>query len=343
MAEYPATPNPGHRRAESLPEVVFLGAGAFGLPTLRMLADAGRVALVVSQPDRAAGRGKQLTPTPVSAFALERGLPLLRTPDCNAPEDRDAIRAAAVAAAARAAAQGRPQPSPAMVVVAFGQKLTHELMLGMFAVNLHGSLLPRWRGAAPVQRALMEGDDATGISVIALAERMDAGAVFAMEPYAIGAEQTAGELHDALADLGPAVMASVLAGWRHGHAEPRAQDESRATRARKLSRADAWVDLSMDAHRVRARINGLNPWPGCTIAVDGAALAVRRCVEVAGGDVPPPGTLRPDGTLGCGRGAVRLLDVQAPGGKAMAFRDWARGVRLAGEARVTSTPPAGEA
>lgn len=339
MAEAAPTRNPGHRREESLPDVVFLGAGAFGLPTLGMLADAGRVALVVSQPDRAAGRGKQLTPTPVSAFALERGLPLLRTPDCNAPGDRDAIREVAVAAAARAAAQGRPQPSPAMVVVAFGQKLSPELMSGAFAVNLHGSLLPRWRGAAPVQRALMEGDPATGISVIALAERMDAGAVFAMEPYAIGAEQTAGELHDALAGLGPAVMASVLAGWRHGHAEPRAQDESRATRARKLSRADAWVDLAMDARLVRARINGLNPWPGCTIAVDGAALAVRRCVEVAG-DAPPAGTLRPDGTLGCGRGAVRLLEVQAPGGKAMAFRDWARGARLAGEARVTSAPPA---
>jgi methionyl-tRNA formyltransferase len=342
MVEGASSRNPGHRHGESLPDVVFLGAGAFGLPTLRMLADAGRVALVVSQPDRAAGRGKQLTPTPVSAFALERGLPLLRTPDCNAPGDRDAIRSAAMESAARAAAQGRPQPSPAMVVVAFGQKLSSELLRGLFAVNLHGSLLPRWRGAAPVQRALMEGDDVTGISVIALAERMDAGAVFAMEPYAIGAEQTAGELHDALADLGPAVMASVLAGWRHGHAEPRAQDESRATRARKLSRADAWVDLSMDAHRVRARVNGLNPWPGCAIAVDGAALAVRRCVEVTG-NAPPVGTLLPDGTLGCGRGAVRLLEVQAPGGTAMAFRDWARGARLAGEARVTSGSPAGEA
>ena len=98
----------------------------------------------------------------------------------------------------------------------------------------------------------------------------------------------------------------------------------------------------MDAHRVRARVNGLNPWPGCAIAVDGAALAVRRCVEVEG-DAPPAGTLRPDGRLGCGRGAVRLLEVQAPGGKAMAFRDWARGARLAGEARVMSAPPAGEA
>jgi methionyl-tRNA formyltransferase len=338
MPDDPLARNPGHRTGESLPEVVFLGAGAFGLPTLGMLADAGRVALVVSQPDRAAGRGKRPTPTPVSEFALARGLPLLRTADCNAPGDREAIREAAAAAAARAAAEGRPQPSPAMVVVAFGQKLSPELLLGAFAVNLHGSMLPRWRGAAPVQRALMEGDPATGISVIALAERMDAGAVFAMEPYAIGPRQTAGELHDALAGLGPAVMGSVLSGWRHGHAEPRAQDESLATRARKLSRADAWVDLGMDANLVRARVNGLNPWPGCMIEAGGAPLAVRRCVE-APGDAPPCGTLRPDGTLGCGRGAVRLLEVQAPGGRAMPFAEWARGARLAADVRVASAPP----
>ena len=338
MPEDGPTRNPGHHGADSLPYVVFMGAGAFGLPTLRMLADAGRVALVVSQPDRAAGRGKQLTPTPVSEFALARGLPLLRTADCNAPADRDAIRGEAARASARAAAEGRPQPSPAMVVVAFGQKLMPELLHGAFAVNLHGSMLPRWRGAAPVQRALMEGDPATGISVIALAERMDAGAVFAMEPYAIGPDQTAGELHDALAELGPTVMASVLAGWRNGHAEPRAQDESRATRARKLARADAWVDLSMDARLVRARINGLNPWPGCGIEVGGAPLTARRCVE-AEGDAPPQGVVRADGTLGCGRGAVRILEVQAPGGRAMPFAEWARGARIAPDARVSSSPP----
>jgi methionyl-tRNA formyltransferase len=328
----------GAAAAGALPEVVFLGSGAFGLPVLRMLADAGRVAAVVSQPDRAAGRGKHPTPTPVSEFALARGLPLLRPEDCNAPEECRAIRDAAVAAAARAAHAGRRQPGPAFVVIAFGQKLSRGLLDDVFAINLHGSLLPRWRGAAPVQRALMEGDPVAGATVIGLAERMDAGLVYAEEPLAIGPRQTAGELHDALSGLGPGLVGGVLRSWLRGDVQGRTQDESRATRARKLSRLDAWVDLAMPAARVRARVNGLNPWPGCAIAVDGAPLIVRRCEECAGGGAA--GALAADGTLACGDGAVRLLEVQAPGGRAMAFADWARGARFAG-GHATSAAPEG--
>lgn len=326
------------RDPASLPDVVFLGAGAFGLPVLRMLADAGRVALVVSQPDRAAGRGKQLTPTPVSEFALARGLPLLRPEDCNEPVQRDLVRGAAIAASERAANDGRPQPGPAYVVIAFGQKLSPPLLEDVFAINLHGSLLPRWRGAAPVQRALMEGDPVAGVSVIGLAERMDAGVVYAEEPLAIGAQQTAGELHDALSELGPDLIAAVLHSWRAGTVQSRVQDESKATRARKLGRADAWVDLSMPAARVRARINGLNPWPGCAISVAGNPLVVRRCVEVDPAPGLAVGAVDADGTLACGSGAVRLLEVQAPGGRVMGFGEWSRGARLACPAAVASAP-----
>jgi methionyl-tRNA formyltransferase len=328
------------RDPAALPDVVFLGAGAFGLPVLRMLADAGRVALVVSQPDRAAGRGKQLTPTPISEFALSRGLPLLRPDDCNEPEQRDLIRGAAIAAGDRAARDGRPQPGPAFVVIAFGQKLSPPLLEDVFAINLHGSLLPRWRGAAPVQRALMEGDPVAGVAVIGLAERMDAGVVYAEEPLAIGPQQTAGELHDALAELGPDLVAAVLHAWRSGEVHARAQDESKATRARKLSRLDAWVDLSMSATRVRARINGLNPWPGCAVSVAGHPLVVRRCVEVDPVEGLAPGAITADGTLACGAGAVRLLEVQAPGSRVMGFGEWSRGARLACPATVTSAPQA---
>lgn len=328
-------PGPGE-----LPEVVFLGSGAFGLPVLRMLEQAGRVAAVVSQPDREAGRGKRSTPTPVSEFALEHGLPLLRPGDCNAPGERDAIRGAAVSAAARAAGAGRPQPGPAFVVIAFGQKLSADLLADVFAINLHGSLLPRWRGAAPVQRALMEGDPVAGASVIALAERMDAGVVHAEEPLAIGPRQTAGELHDALAALGPDLVAGVLRSWLKGSVPCRSQNEELATRARKLSRRDAWVDVSMPAMRVRARINGLNPWPGCMVSVDGVPLIVRRCEEVQPGApvaTGAPGALAADGTLACGSGAVRILEVQAPGGRTLPFADWARGARFAG-GTVASAP-----
>jgi methionyl-tRNA formyltransferase len=325
-----------------LPEVVFLGAGAFGVPTLEALARAGRVALVVSQPDREAGRGKRPTPTPVSEFALAHGLPLLRTEDCNAPEASARIRGAAADAAARAAASGRPQPGGAMVVIAFGQKLGPALLDGLFAINLHGSLLPRWRGAAPVQRALMEGDPVAGVSVISLAERMDAGVVHAEAPRTIGPRETAGELHDELAALGPDVVSGVLAQWMAGTLAPAVQDESHATRARKLSRADAWVDLSMAASRVRARVNGLNPWPGCGAEVEGRAIVLRRCQEVTGtsGAAKPAGTLESDGTLWCGEGAVRILEVQPPGGRTMDFGAWARGARFAGPGTLRSAPPA---
>jgi len=334
----PAHAGPGR---PSLPGVVFLGAGAFGLPVLEMLARAGRVGLVVSQPDRAAGRGKHPTPTPVAARAVELGLPLLRTEDCNAPDTRAAIVEAATMAAGRAAADGIGQPGPAMVVIAFGQKLGTELLDGLFAVNLHGSLLPRWRGAAPVQRALMAGDDEAGVSVIGLAQRMDAGAVYATRALRIGPAQTAGELHDALAALGPEAIREVLESWSAGRARPVAQDESAMTRAAKLSRADSWVDFAMDAHAVRARINGLNPWPGCSASLGGHAVQLRRAAEVEAALAPdgPVGTVDAAGHVRCGRGAVRIVEVQAPGGKAMSFADWARGARLRTPTAVISAAP----
>jgi methionyl-tRNA formyltransferase len=345
--------NPSSNGTATLPDVVFFGSGAFGLPVLRMLAEAGRVALVVSQPDRVAGRGKQLTPTPVSEFALGHGLPLVRPEDCKSQTDSELIRTAAAAAVDRAARDGRAQPGVVFVVIAFGQKMSPELLSDVFSINLHGSLLPRWRGAAPIQRALMEGDPVAGVSVIALAERMDAGVVYAEEPLAIGPSQTSGELHDALSELGPDVIASVLHMWRRGDINARAQDETRATRARKLSKSDAWVDLSMDAFHVRARINGLNPWPGCAVEIDGAPMQIRRCEVVTAvpeptdsamgtGTTPSAGTLTPEGILTCGTGAVRILEVQAAGGRILSFAAWAHGARIIAPVQVTSAAPTAE-
>jgi methionyl-tRNA formyltransferase len=253
----------------------------------------------------------------------------------------------------RAARDGRAQPGVVFVVIAFGQKMSPELLSDVFSINLHGSLLPRWRGAAPIQRALMEGDPVAGVSVIALAERMDAGVVYAEEPLAIGPSQTSGELHDALSELGPDVIASVLHMWRRGDINARAQDETRATRARKLSKSDAWVDLSMDAFHVRARINGLNPWPGCAVEIDGAPMQIRRCEVVTAvpeptdsamgtGTTPSAGTLTPEGILTCGTGAVRILEVQAAGGRILSFAAWAHGARIIAPVQVTSAAPTAE-
>ena len=342
--------------ATQLPRVVFFGSGEFGVPVLNALHAAGAVALVVSQPDKPAGRGSALTPTPVSAWALAHGLPLLRPADCNAPEACAAIRSAAAHGASGGGPAGARLP---YVVIAYGQKMGPALLEGVFAINLHGSLLPRWRGAAPYQRAIMAGDAEAGVTVIQVAERMDAGLMYAKAALPIGPAMTAAELHDALSALGPATMLPVLQEWHaSGGARPVGlpQDERLATRARKLSRADAWVDLTQTADAVRATINGLSPWPGCAVLVGGQPLKVLRARVAEAGPAahaaqaqgashaapahaaPPPGTLLPDHTVACGRGAVAFLDVQPAGGKAMPFADWLRGRRVAPGAQVESAP-----
>lgn len=290
--------------------LVFLGAGAFGTPSLESLAREHDVALVVTQPDRPAGRGKVMTPTPVASRAAELGLGVIKPADVNDPE---------------VVAQVRGVGADAWVVIAFGQKLSRELVDGVFAINLHGSLLPAYRGAAPIQRAVMDGCAETGVSVISIAERMDAGLVYATRARPIGATETADEVHDALALLGPEVLSSVLGAQAAGGAVGLAQDESRATRARKLSKADGTVDFSaLDARSARARINGLNSWPGCTVVLGGLEVKLLRVREAASGG-GEPGVVRADGCVAALGGAVEILEVQPAGGRAMAWGDFVRG------------------
>ncbi|MBM4112606.1 MAG: methionyl-tRNA formyltransferase, partial [Phycisphaerae bacterium] len=248
--------------------VVFFGSGEFGRPALERLARRGRVALVVSQPPRRAGRGQAMQPTPIAAMARSLGIPLLESADVGAGPD---------------AARIRETPADAFVVIAFGQKLPQGLLRDRFAINLHGSILPRWRGAAPIQRAVMEGDRIVGASVIALAERMDAGEIFAIAETQRGESETAGELHDRLSLFGPDLIERVLDERSRGALRGRAQDEAEATRARKLSRDDAWVDFSWAAERVAARINGLSPWPGCDATIDGEPIRLLRARAVTAG------------------------------------------------------------
>jgi methionyl-tRNA formyltransferase len=311
--------------------LVYFGSGSFGLPTLRSLVAAKCVRLVVSQPDKPAGRGGALTPTPVSEFALQAGLPLLRPEDCNRPESVQEIRAAL---------HGERM---CFAVIAYGQKMGAQLLEGAFAINLHGSLLPRWRGAAPYQRAVMEGDTMAGVTVIGVAERMDAGDMYARADVPIGPSMTAGELHDQLSQMGPPVMLPVLCDWAEGRAKCEPQSEALATRARKLSRADAWAEFSATADAVRARINGLSPWPGCAVRVESHELKVLRAVcRNPDGVLGTPGEVLADGTVACGRGSVQLLEVQPPGGTCMAFDAWRRGRNLSTGALLVSgavTPP----
>ena len=290
--------------------IVFLGSGAFGIATLESLAARHEVVAVVSQPDRPAGRGKAMTPTPIAARAAELGIPLLKPADVNEAGVRETVRG---------------YQADAWVVIAFGQKLSRELLDGVFAINLHGSLLPAYRGAAPIQRAVMDGCPETGVSVISLAERMDAGLVFATRARAIGARETSDDVHDQLALLGPEVVGGVLARHAAGTLVGEIQDESRATRARKLSKAEATVDFAaLDAQEARARINGLNSWPGCTVLVGELPAKLLR-VEECDGAAGEIGVLGPDGVVRARTGAVRILEIQPIGGRGMPVAEFLNG------------------
>ena len=294
--------------------LVYFGSGAFGLPTFERLAEDAEVALVVTQPDRPSGRGRALTPTPIAIAAASRGLPLIKPEHINDHAASDAIREIR---------------ADAYIVIAFGQKLPRELLGGTFAINLHASLLPKYRGAAPINWAMINNEPETGVSVIALADRMDAGDIFVQLSTPIDPMETAGELHDRLARLGPQTMVETLTAVQSGTLTARKQGEHRATRAPKLSKSDGTVSFDQPADLVRARIHGLTPWPGCTVTLNNASLRLHRAQTVELTDStngnPPPGSLRDDLTIQCRPGTLRLLEVQPPGSVVMAFEAYCRG------------------
>ncbi|HRQ72534.1 MAG TPA: methionyl-tRNA formyltransferase [Phycisphaerales bacterium] len=310
-------------------DLVYFGSGAFGLPTLERLAAHHRVRCIITQPDRPAGRGGRLTPTPIGAWAAEHvpGVPLLKPDRVN---ERSVC------------AQVRAFPADAWVVIAFGQKLGRALLEDRFAINLHASLLPRWRGAAPINAAVLAGDAETGNSVITLADRMDAGDILAQSRRPLDPALTAGELHDLLAADGPDLVEGVLRAHAEGTLAPRPQDETLVTLAPKLTKADGWVDFAQPADACRRRIHGLTPWPGVTAALGGRSLRLLR-VEPADADPQQSavGTIvDPDrGTVACGGAtALRLLTVQPAGGRDMPWADFARGHRIELGATLASGP-----
>lgn len=292
--------------------IIFAGSGEFGLPSLRALRQAGlAIVRVVSQPDRPAGRGKRLTPTPVAQYALDNAMDLLRTDDIN----REAL-----------------PDADAMVVIAFGQKLSEELVrrprLG--SLNLHASLLPKYRGAAPINWAMLKGEQETGNSVIRLAQRMDAGAVLGQSRLAIGATETAGELHDRLAEDGATLVLRVLEELAAGTARETPQDEAQATLAPKLKRETARIDWTAPAGRAAMFIRALYPWPGCRVELrDAAGRALDRLTLVrarpAGAASGSPGRIGADGSIAAGDGAVEMIDVQPEGKRPMPLAAYRNG------------------
>lgn len=304
-------------------DIVFFGSGAFGVPTLQSLARNHTVRAVVSQPDRPAGRGKKLTPTPISQLVIDQLLPAnpnlthLRPDRVNEPDTLAAIRAI---------------QADAWVVIAFGQKLSEPLLADRFAINLHASRLPKWRGAAPIHHAILAGDEVTGNSVITLAQRMDAGEILGQSRRPIEPTHTTGELHDLLAHDGPQLVEQVLSDFQSGNLKRMTQDEAAVTLAGKLSREDARIDPNtMDGEACRRLINGLSPWPGVQASIAGAKVKLLRAAPASPPRSAAPGTLldTAQGVFAGRQGAFQILELQPIGKRAMTWEQFTQGRDLA--------------
>lgn len=309
-------------------DVVFLGSGAFGVPTLQMLARDHRLKGIVTQPDRKAGRGGKLTPTPIGEWAAEHlpDVPISKPENINTDESRSVVRG---------------WDADAWVVIAYGQYLGQKLLADRWAINLHASRLPRWRGAAPINAAIVAGDVISGNSIITIDREMDAGAVLAQSKRVIEPDMTAAMLHDALSKDGPALVAEVLAQRAQGNETYTTQDASMVTLAPKMTKADGVVDFTQPARMVAARINGLNPWPSVTVGFRDETIKINRVKPAAAYSQEYPGTMISvdEGLVVCGDGgSVELLQIQPQGKKSMDWRSFANGRSIESGERLIGKP-----
>jgi methionyl-tRNA formyltransferase len=299
--------------------VIFMGTPDFAVPALRAILEAGHeVVGVYSQPPRAAGRGMALRKSPVQQAAEQAGLTVLTPARLKSAEEQERFRAL---------------DADAAIVVAYGLILPRPILEGTRhgAFNLHASLLPRWRGAAPINRAIMAGDTETGVSIMRITEGLDAGPVCLEGRVSIGPDETAGELHDALATKGAALMVEALAELERGRLDCKPQPDEGVTYAQKLDPAEARIDWSRPAPEVHDMIRGLSPHPGAwfEIGMNGKRDRVKALrsalAEVSGA----PGALLDEHlTVACGEGAVRLTQVQRAGRRPMSVDDFLRGAAL---------------
>ncbi|MDB5457857.1 MAG: methionyl-tRNA formyltransferase [Caulobacter sp.] len=284
--------------------LAFLGTPEFSVACLAELVAAGHeIACVYSQPPAPRGRGQDLKPSPVHAFAERLGLPVRTPPSMKTPEEVEAFAALDLDAA---------------VVVAFGQILVRAVLeaprLGCF--NLHASLLPRWRGAAPIQRAIMAGDPVTGVQVMRMSEGLDEGPILMSESVRIGALDTAGTLTERLAQVGARMLPVALAAIERGAVTETPQAAEGVTYAKKIKPAEARIDWTRSAAEVDRHIRGLSPFPGAwfEVAGDKGPVRVKALLSRVEDGHGAPGTALDDGLLiACGDGAVRLLKAQREG------------------------------
>jgi len=303
--------------------IAFAGTPQFALPALRaLLASRHQVVGVLTQPDRPAGRGRELRAPPIKLLATEHGLPVAQPATLKTAEGRAALHGWA------------PE---LMVVVAYGLILPKPVLMlpRMGCLNIHGSLLPRWRGAAPIQRAVLAGDAETGISIMQLDEGLDTGPVLLERRRPIGLHDTAGDLHDALAELGAAALLEAIDGLVTGELLPRAQPAEGVTHAAKIEKSESRIDWSATATQIDRRIRAFNPWPVAETRLAGEGLRLlRSSVADAQAREAAPGTvlgLADDGLrVACGAGVIAVSELQRAGKRPVSARDFANAVRLAG-------------
>lgn len=293
--------------------VVFMGTPEFSVPVLDALVEAGHeIAAVYCQPPRQAGRGKKERPTPVHARAAELGLEVRHPVSLKGAEDQADFAALNADVA---------------VVVAYGLILPQAILdaPARGCLNIHASLLPRWRGAAPVHRAIMSGDAETGICIMQMEAGLDTGPVLLREETAIEAEETTAQLHDRLSDMGAALIVEALA--KLPTLPPEVQPEDGVTYASKIDKAEAAIDWSAPAAEVDRKIRGLSPFPGAFVEFDGQRIKLLASRLVAGEGAPGE-VLDDQLTVACGSGAVQLLRLQRAGKAAQDAEVFLRGLPL---------------
>ena len=304
-------------------QIAFAGTPQFAVPALRaLLASAHRVVGVLTQPDRPAGRGRELRASPIKLLALEHSMPLAQPATLRTPEGRAALE--------------RWAPD-LLVVVAYGLILPPAVLAlpRLGCLNIHGSLLPRWRGAAPIHRALLAGDTETGVTIMQLDAGLDTGPILLERRRAIGPHDTSGDLHDALSVLGATALLEAIDGLINGTLVPRPQPAEGMSYAPKLEKSEARLDWHSSAASLDRQIRAFNPWPiaetrlaGETLRVLSALVSEARATEGAPGTVLG---LAADGLrVACGAGVLALRELQRAGKRPVSARDFANAVRIAG-------------
>ncbi len=288
-------------------KIIFAGTPQFSASALAALLEEGhQVIAVLTQPDRPAGRGMQLAASPVKQLALQHGLPVLQPATLKTEEAQREI-----------AALG----ADVMVVAAYGLILPRAVLEipRHGCLNIHASLLPRWRGAAPIQRAILAGDSESGITIMQMDEGLDTGAMLLRHACPIALNDTAATLHDKLAALGATSIVEALCLLREGLLTPVKQDDEAATYAAKILKSEGQIDWRLDALHIERAVRAFNPFPGCSAGFNGAAIKVWQAALVPGRPGEPGEVLAVDKagvTVACGKDALRLETLQRPGGKA---------------------------